>query len=178
MLFCDCDWSQGDTAAALARITDNSAWRDSQMVDSALHWKPPHVLTKYFPGGLSGFDSEDHYSARPSLYSWMISLSLLLSSSLLIIIIIIIIIIICIIIIIIAVSLMASQGSPVWLIPLGLADLQGLLAAVETQQIINFVLRILETSAVILRKTSTPTKLNRHSFVFDLLGLRVTVRLS
>ena len=73
---------------------------------------------------------------------------------------------------------MACQGSPVWLIPLGLADLQGLLAAVETQQIINFVLRILETSHLILRKTSTPTKLNRHSFVFDLTGFRVTVRLS
>ena len=70
------------------------------------------------------------------------------------------------------------QGSPVWLIPLGLADLQGLLAAVDHQQIINFALRILETSAVILRKTSTPSKLNRHSFVFDLTGLRATVRLS
>ena len=54
--------TQGDTAAALSRITENSAWRDSQMVESALHWKPPHVLIKYFPGGLSGFDSEDHYS--------------------------------------------------------------------------------------------------------------------
>ena len=71
---------------------------------------------------------------------------------------------------------MTWQGSPVWLIPLGLADLQGLLAAVDTQQIINFVLRILETSAVILRKTSTPSKLNRHSFVFDLTGLRLSVR--
>ena len=70
------------------------------------------------------------------------------------------------------------QGSPVWLIPLGLADLPGLLAAVDHQQIINFALRILETSAVILRKTSTPSKLNRHSFVFDLNGLRATVRLS
>ena len=78
--------------------------------------------------------------------------------------------------IIIALSLMACQGSPVWLIPLGLADLEGLLAAVETQQIINFVLRIMETSHLILRKTSTPTKLNRHSFVFDLTGFRVTVR--
>ena len=73
---------------------------------------------------------------------------------------------------------MTWQGSPVWLIPLGLADLQGILAAVDIQQIINFVLRILETSAAILRKTSTPTKLNKHSFVFDLTGLRVTVRLS
>ena len=71
-----------------------------------------------------------------------------------------------------------AQGSPVWLIPLGLADLQGLLAAVDKEQIINFVLRILETSAVILRKTSTPNNLNRHSFVFDMTGLRVTVSLS
>ena len=152
--------SQGDTAAALTRITNNSAWRYSQMVDSALHWKPPHVLTKYFPGGLSGFDSEDHYSATLEDQIIMIIIYMMM------------------IILITPVSLMPGQGSPVWLIPLGLADLQGLLAAVDKEQIMNFVLRILETSAVILRKTSTPSKLNMHSFVFDLSGLRVTVRLS
>ena len=71
---------------------------------------------------------------------------------------------------------MRAQGSPVWLIPLGRADVKGLLAAVDKQQIINFVLRILETSAAILRKTSAPTKLNKHSFVFDMAGLCLTVR--
>ena len=73
-------------------------------------------------------------------------------------------------------SSMRAQGSPVWLIPLGRADVKGLLAAVDKQQIINFVLRILETSAAILRKTSAPTKLNKHSFVFDMAGLCLTVR--
>ena len=53
--------TQGDTQAALVRIRENSAWRQSQMVDSFLHWKPPHVLSQYFPGGLSGFDSEDRF---------------------------------------------------------------------------------------------------------------------
>ena len=53
--------TQGDIQEALARIKENSSWRQRKMVDSFLHWKPPHVLSKYFPGGLSGFDSEDHY---------------------------------------------------------------------------------------------------------------------
>ena len=71
---------------------------------------------------------------------------------------------------------MKAQGSPVWLIPLGRADIRGLLAAVDRQQIINFVLRILETSAAILRKTSEPNKLNKHSFVFDMTGICFAVR--
>ena len=71
---------------------------------------------------------------------------------------------------------MKVQGSPVWLIPLGRADIKGLLAAVDRQEIINFVLRILETSAALLRKTSGPNKLNKHSFVFDMAGICFAVR--
>ena len=55
--------TEGDVEGAVARIKRNSDWRQKEKVESFLDWSPPHVLTMYFPGGLSGFDSED-----PSLF--------------------------------------------------------------------------------------------------------------
>ena len=51
----------GDTDRALANIRANSDWRQTGRLDTFLHWKPPEVLSLYVPGGLSGFDIEDHF---------------------------------------------------------------------------------------------------------------------
>ena len=53
--------TEGDVEEAVARIKRSSEWRQRGNVDSFLHWEPPQVLTMYFPGGLTGFDSEESF---------------------------------------------------------------------------------------------------------------------
>ena len=53
--------TEGDVEEAVARIKRSSEWRQRGKVESFLHWEPPQVLTMYFPGGLTGFDSEESF---------------------------------------------------------------------------------------------------------------------
>ena len=53
--------TEGDVEEAVARIKGSSEWRQRGKVDGFLHWEPPQVLTMYFPGGLTGFDSEESF---------------------------------------------------------------------------------------------------------------------
>jgi len=64
------------------------------------------------------------------------------------------------------------DGSPVWIIPFGGADMKGMLACVSIEEFLDFTLKIVECSMMLMRKKSEilGKPLTQHVFIFDLEG--------
>ena len=37
----------------------SDSWRKHNKVDQLINWKPPPVVSEYYPGGLAGYDDEN-----------------------------------------------------------------------------------------------------------------------
>jgi len=64
------------------------------------------------------------------------------------------------------------DGSPVWIIPFGGADMKGILACVSIEEFLDFTLKIVECSMSLMRKKSQSSgkPVTQHVFIFDLDG--------
>ena len=71
-----------------------------------------------------------------------------------------------------------KEGSPVWVIPFGRADVRGMLNGAGKDDFLNFTIKIVETSLALMRlKTKeTPSPVTQHVFIFDLDGFSLAVR--
>ena len=86
------------------------------------------------------------------------------------------------------------DGAPVWIIPFGGADMKGrsvleknyiyldilgMLACVTTEEFIDFTLKIVESSMMLMRKKteSSDKPVTQHVFIFDLEGFSLLVRI-
>ena len=71
-----------------------------------------------------------------------------------------------------------KEGSPVWVIPFGRADVRGMLNGAGKDDFLNFTIKIVETSLALMRlKTKeTPSSVTQHVFIFDLDGFSLAVR--
>jgi len=98
-----------------------NTWRRQKGVDRLLRWKPPTVLSQFYPGGFAGFDRD---------------------------------------------------SCPVWIIPFGGADMRGMLACVSIEEFMDFTLKIVECSMLLMRKKSQElgAPVTQHVFIFDLQG--------
>ena len=71
-----------------------------------------------------------------------------------------------------------KEGSPVWVIPFGRADVRGMLNGAGKDDFLNFTIKIVETSLALMRlKTKeTLSPVTQHVFIFDLDGFSLAVR--
>lgn len=65
-----------------------------------------------------------------------------------------------------------GEGCPVWIIPFGHADVKGMLACVSKEEFMDFTLKIVECSMMLMRKNShiSGKPVSQHVFIFDLDG--------
>jgi len=64
------------------------------------------------------------------------------------------------------------EGCPVWIIPFGHADVKGMLACASKEEFMDFTLKIVECSMLLMRKKchQLGKPVNQHVFIFDLDG--------
>ena len=70
-----------------------------------------------------------------------------------------------------------SCGCPVWIIPYGNLDMKGMLSCISREEFMEFTLRIIETSMMLMRQNTlaTGSPVYQHVFIFDMDGFSLKV---
>ena len=72
-----------------------------------------------------------------------------------------------------------KDGSPVWVVPFGKADVRGMLNSAGKDDFLDFTIKIVETSLTLMRlktKENPTSPVTQHVFIFDLDLFSLAVR--